>query len=111
MNFGDIFTILSSLIGLFFFTAGTLGLLRFPDIFSRLHALTKADNIGLLMIVISLLPQTSSVPDAIQLFVIWFFVVMSSAVASFLMANYGLACKVSTVARLTGKKTGGKNES
>ena len=29
-----------------FFLAGTLGLLRFPDIYSRLHALTKADNVG-----------------------------------------------------------------
>jgi len=31
----------------FFFLAGTVGLLRFPDVHSRLHALTKADNLGL----------------------------------------------------------------
>lgn len=33
--------------GAFFFTAGTLGLLRFSDLRSQLHALTKADNLGL----------------------------------------------------------------
>ncbi|GAA1164131.1 monovalent cation/H(+) antiporter subunit G [Nesterenkonia sandarakina] len=35
------------LLGTFFFTVGTLGLIRFPDLRSRLHALTKADNLGL----------------------------------------------------------------
>ena len=42
--------ILSSLLivaGLFFFLAGSIGLLRLPDLYSRLHALTKADNLGL----------------------------------------------------------------
>ena len=33
--------------GVLFFTAGTAGLIRFPDVRSQLHALTKADNIGL----------------------------------------------------------------
>ncbi|GFZ87744.1 cation:proton antiporter [Nesterenkonia alkaliphila] len=33
--------------GAFFFTVGTLGLIRFTDVRSRLHALTKADNLGL----------------------------------------------------------------
>lgn len=32
------------LTGLFFFIAGSVGLLRLPDVYSRLHALTKADN-------------------------------------------------------------------
>ena len=34
------------LFAVFFFVGGTVGLLRFPDVYSRLHALTKADNIG-----------------------------------------------------------------
>ncbi|MFZ0175328.1 MAG: monovalent cation/H(+) antiporter subunit G, partial [Pseudolabrys sp.] len=29
--------------GAFFFMAGTVGLLRFPDTLTRLHALTKVD--------------------------------------------------------------------
>ena len=32
--------------GLTFFIAGSIGLLRLPDVYSRLHALTKADNVG-----------------------------------------------------------------
>ena len=47
--------------GAFFFLAGTVGLLRFPDSLTRLHALTKADNLGLGLIVLGLLPQADSV--------------------------------------------------
>jgi len=35
------------LVGAFFFFAGTVALLRFPDVYTRLHALAKADNLGL----------------------------------------------------------------
>ena len=40
--------------GLAFFAAGSLGLLRLPDLYSRLHALTKADNVGLGLLVAGL---------------------------------------------------------
>ena len=53
----DIFTISVVSAGAFFFLAGTVGLLRFPDSLTRLHALTKVDNLGLGLIVLGLLPQ------------------------------------------------------
>jgi formate hydrogenlyase subunit 3/multisubunit Na+/H+ antiporter MnhD subunit len=43
----NVFTIAAVSFGAFFFLAGTVGLLRFPDTLTRLHALTKADNLGL----------------------------------------------------------------
>ena len=45
--------------GVFFFFAGTVALLRFPDSLSRLHALTKADNLGLGFVVLGLLPRAA----------------------------------------------------
>jgi len=50
-------TVLAVSAGAFFFLAGTVGLLRFPDALSRLHALTKADNLGL-GLVLGLMFQT-----------------------------------------------------
>jgi multicomponent Na+:H+ antiporter subunit G len=47
MNLVDSFTMMLFIAGSFFFLAGTVGLLRFPNAFTRLHALTKADNLGL----------------------------------------------------------------
>ena len=43
----DLFGLALVVCGALFFTAGTVGLLRFPDLRSQLHALTKADNLGL----------------------------------------------------------------
>ena len=45
---------------------GTVGLLRFPDTLTRLHALTKADNLGLGLVVVGLLPQTGSLRDGLK---------------------------------------------
>lgn len=36
-------------LGLFFFTGGSVGILRFPDFYSRLHPAGKLDSMGLLM--------------------------------------------------------------
>jgi len=90
LNIWDLFTVIVSLAGLFFFFAGTLGLLRFPDVYSRLHALTKADNLGLGLIAVALVPQMSSAFDALQLLIIWVLVMISGAVAGFLIANHSL---------------------
>ena len=32
--------------GLFFFLVGTIGLLRFPDVYTRMHATGKCDTLG-----------------------------------------------------------------
>ena len=56
----DILTITAVSAGAFFFLSGTVGLLRFPDPLTRLHALTKADNLGLGLVVLGLLPRASA---------------------------------------------------
>lgn len=35
--------------GLFFFLVGTIGIIRFPDVFSRIHAAAKCDTLGALL--------------------------------------------------------------
>ena len=47
MTLTDYATACLLILGGIFFLAGTVGLLRFPDVYTRLHALTKADNVGL----------------------------------------------------------------
>ena len=50
----DIFSVSAVSAGALFFLAGTVGLLRFPDSLTRLHALTKVDNLGLGLVVLGL---------------------------------------------------------
>jgi len=83
----DTFTVLAVTGGLFFFLAGTVGLLRFPDPLTRLHALTKADNLGLGLIVLGLLPQTNGPVGALKLLVAWLLVQLSGATIAQLIAR------------------------
>ncbi len=75
------------LVGAFFFFAGTVGLLRFPDVYSRLHALAKADNLGLGCVLLGLALQTESIAAALKLLLIWPLVMAASAGISFAIAR------------------------
>ena len=45
----NIIVIIFLALGLIFFTGGSVGLIRFPDFYSRLHPAGKLDTTGLLM--------------------------------------------------------------
>jgi multicomponent Na+:H+ antiporter subunit G len=75
--------------GVFFF-AGTLGLLRFPDVYTRLHALAKADNVGLGLVVAGLIVQAQSLATVGKLLLIWVLVLLAGASVSYLIANRAL---------------------
>jgi len=83
----DAFTILFVCAGAFFFLAGSIGLLRFPDSASRLHALTKADNLGLGLIVIGLLPQAGGFLAATKLLAVWLLALLAATTVSQLLAG------------------------
>ena len=78
------------LVGGFFFLAGTVGLLRFPDLYTRLHALTKADNLGLGFVVFGLAATANSLVTVVELELIWALVVASSSISSQLIARYAM---------------------
>ncbi len=78
------------LLGAFFFLAGTVGLLRFPDVYNRLHALTKADNVGLGLIVVGLVLHSGSLAAGLEMLLIWLLVLASGATAAHLIATAAL---------------------
>lgn len=82
----DIFTIVAVTAGAFFFLAGTVGLLRFPDTLSRLHALTKADNLGLGLVVLGLLPRMEGLLGGLKLIAVWLLVQFAGATVAQLIA-------------------------
>ncbi len=83
----DAFTVVAVLAGLFFLAAGTLGLLRFPDPLSRLHALTKADGLGLGLIAFGLMPQAGSLLGALKLLLIWALVMLAGGTVGQMIAR------------------------
>ena len=83
----DLFTLAAVAAGVFFFVAGTVGLLRFPDVFTRLHALTKADNLGLGLIVLGLLPRAEGVAAGLKLVAVWLLALLAAATVAQLVAR------------------------
>ena len=84
----DLWSVIAIVAGALFYLAGTLGLLRFPDAFTRLHALTKADNLGLGLVVLGLLPHVDSFLVGLKLVCIWLIVLLSGATTSQLIARF-----------------------
>ena len=75
------------LVGAFFFFAGTVALLRFPDVYTRLHALAKADNLGLGCVLAGLALQADSVAAALKLLLVWPLVLAASAAVGYAIAR------------------------
>lgn len=90
MTFVDWLTAGLLTVGGAFFLAGTLGLVRFPDVHSRLHALTKADNLGLGFVVAGLVLRAGSAALAVKLLAIWILVLLASGTACYLIASEAL---------------------
>ena len=73
--------------GVLFFLAGSVGVLRLPDLLSRLHALTKADNLGLGLVVAGLMLLATSWQEVLKLLLVWLLVLFASSVACYLVAR------------------------
>lgn len=72
---------------LFFFLSGSIGLLRLPDLYSRLHALTKADSLGLGLLLTGLALYRLDLLFALKLLLIWLAVIAASSASAHLIAQ------------------------
>jgi len=68
--------------GTFFFTTATLGLIRFPDLFTRLHATGKGDTLGIGLILTGLAIYLGPSPTTIKIMLILIFVLLTSPVGT-----------------------------
>ena len=75
------------LAGVFFYLAGSIGLLRLPDLYTRLHALTKADNLGLGLLIAGLALHSQDLLIMLKLLLIWLAVLAASATSAHLIAR------------------------
>ena len=85
------------IIGLFFYTAGAIGILRFPDFYSRLHPAGKLDTAGLVL-TMSALALHSVAADfslealltALKIILIVVFVFLTSPTATHAIVDAGV---------------------
>lgn len=61
-------------VGFFFLFVGTLGLIRLPDLYTRMHATAKCDTLGTGLILIALMTQMSGYNEVVKLVTIFAFI-------------------------------------
>jgi len=73
--------------GVFFGLTGAVGLFRFPDFFTRVHAASITDSIAVILIISGLLLQTSFDLNTAKLLFILLFLMITSPTASHALAK------------------------
>jgi multicomponent Na+:H+ antiporter subunit G len=73
--------------GALFVVSGGVGLLRFPDFYTRNHAVGVTDSIGAGLILVGLLLQPISWQTAVRLLIILLFMTLTSPTAAHILAH------------------------
>lgn len=73
--------------GLFFLFAGTLGVLRLPDFYTRIHAAGMTDTLGAEMILLGLIIQSGFSLMTVKLLFVAFFLLLTGPTATHAVAN------------------------
>ena len=94
MSLVDLLATFLFLLAIPFFMGGSLGLIRFPDIYTRLHALTKADNLGLGLVVAGSALLADTWAAVLKLVIIWLAVQIASTISCYLVAGAARRRKV-----------------
>ncbi len=76
--------------GGFFVLVGGIGLLRFPDFFTRPHAAGVTDTLGAWLILAGLMIQAGPTQNALKLVLILLFLIFTSPTASHALAKAAL---------------------
>lgn len=73
--------------GAFFVLSGAVGLLRFPDFYTRTHAAGITDSAGAGLILLGLLPHVTGWEVAVRLLIIVIFLVLTAPTATHILAH------------------------
>jgi len=97
---GTIIDILSwafILIGAFSLITGAIGVLRFPDVYTRMHAASITDTLGAGSIILGLILQAGLTLVAAKLLLILVFIFFTSPASSFALAHAALSSGVEPI--------------
>lgn len=72
--------------GVFFFAVGTIGLLRMPDIYSRMHASTKADTLGISLVILGIIILQGFTLLSLKLIILVLFIWITNPTAAHAIA-------------------------
>lgn len=80
--------------GLFFMIVGTVGMLRMPDVFTRMHAAGMTDTMGAGLLVLGMALQTPIGLTLTRLLFVYLFLTFTSPISSHAVSRAALASGV-----------------
>jgi multicomponent Na+:H+ antiporter subunit G len=88
-----IFTVLAVILilgGLFFFSTATIGLLRFPDFYTRLHATGKGDTLAVFLSLIGIAIYEGITLTGLKVLLIALFMFLAQPTATHAISRAGI---------------------
>ncbi|MBU3113539.1 monovalent cation/H(+) antiporter subunit G [Clostridium lacusfryxellense] len=99
----DIIVTIFLLGGLFFFMVGSIGIIRFPDVFTRAHSASKCDTLGAILCLSSLVIFKGFSMVSLKIILILIFVWIASPTATHLIAKAEFT-RQSSIGKINGVK-------
>ena len=93
-TFIDILSSIFIISGTFFFFVGVVGLIRMPDVFSRMHATTKCDTIGAGLIYFGLIIWQGMTFTTLNIVLILVFIWITNPTAAHYIAKSAYVLKL-----------------
>ncbi|HKJ01948.1 MAG TPA: monovalent cation/H(+) antiporter subunit G [Longimicrobiales bacterium] len=90
----DVLSWVSILGGLFFMLVGTVGVLRMPDVYTRLHAAGMTDTLGAGFLILGMCFQTGFTLLTLRLLLVYAFLLFTSPIGTHALARAALSGKV-----------------
>jgi multicomponent Na+:H+ antiporter subunit G len=86
----DIASWVAILVGLFFMIVGTVGVLRMPDVFTRLHAAGMTDTMGAGFLILGMCLQAGLSLLTLRLLIVYAFLMVTSPIGTHALARAAL---------------------
>lgn len=83
----NIVSIILIVSGVFFMLVGSIGLLRLPDFYSRTHAVSKSDTLGIILVISGLIIFEGLTINSFKLAFIVLFVALSNPIGTHALAR------------------------
>ena len=96
-------SMLSLIIGIFFIITGSFGLLRLPDVFSRIHAAGMIDTAGAAFIILGMILQSGFSIITAKLVFVGIFIFFTSPITGHVTANLARKKGVNPIGKSKGK--------
>lgn len=90
----DVLFVLGIVLGTVFLVFAAIGVARFPDFYSRLHAAGKGDTLGLALVLLGLMASAGLTFVSLKLVFIVFFVFLLNPTATHALARGAWVCGV-----------------